>query len=43
MFNKFTQTYLEDMFFNASDLRLSCFTKEGISDTISFYPNKINF
>jgi hypothetical protein len=31
------------MFFNASDSRLSWFTKGGISDTISFYPNQIRF
>jgi hypothetical protein len=29
------------MFFNTSDLTLSWLTKEGISDTISFYPNQI--
>jgi hypothetical protein len=40
---KFTRNNLEDIFFNASDLRLSWFTKEGISDTISFYPNQIRF
>jgi len=31
------------MFFNASDSRLSWLTKEGISDTISCYPNQIRF
>ena len=31
------------MFFNASDSRLSWFTKGGISDTISFYPNQTRF
>ncbi len=31
------------MFFNASDLELLWFTKGGISDTISFYPNQIRF
>jgi len=31
------------MFFNASDLTFSWFTKGGISYTISFYPNQINF
>jgi hypothetical protein len=40
---KFTENNLEDMFFNASDSRLSWFTKGGISDTISFYPNQIRF
>jgi len=34
---------LEDMFFNASNSRLSWFTKGGIFDTISFYPNQIRF
>ncbi len=39
---KFTKNNLEDMFFNASDLSLSWFTKGGISDTILFYKsNKI--
>ena len=28
------------MFFNASDLRLTSFTREGIFDTISFCPNQ---
>jgi hypothetical protein len=40
---KFTKNNLEDMFFNPSDSRLSWFTKGGISDTISFYPNQIRF
>ena len=40
---KFTRNTLKDMFFNASDLRLSWFTKEDISDTILFYPNQIRF
>jgi hypothetical protein len=40
---KFTKNNLEDMCFNASDSRLSWFTKGGISDTISFYPNQIRF
>ena len=40
---KFTRNNSEDVFFNASDFRLSWFTKEGISDTISFYPNQIRF
>jgi hypothetical protein len=40
---KFTKYNFEDMFFNASDSRLSWFTKEGISDTNSFYPNQIGF
>jgi hypothetical protein len=31
------------MCFNASDSRLSWFTKEGNSDRISFYPNQIRF
>ena len=31
------------MFFNASDLTFSWFTKGCHSDTISFYPNQINF
>ena len=31
------------MVFNASDSRLSWFTKGGIYDTISFYPNQIRF
>jgi hypothetical protein len=37
---KFIKNNLEDMFFNAPDIRLS-FAKEGISNTISFYPNQI--
>ena len=40
---KFTKSNLEDMLFNARDSRLSWFAKEGISDTISFYPNQIGF
>ncbi len=40
---KYTKNNLEDMFFNASDLRWTWFTKDGISDTISFCPNQINF
>ena len=31
------------MYFNASDSELLWFTKGGISDTISFYPNQIKF
>ena len=31
------------MFFNALDSRQSWFTKGGISDTISVYPNQIRF
>ena len=34
---------MEDIFFYASDLRLKWFTKEGIFDTISVYPNQIIF
>ena len=37
---KFTKIIWK-MFFYASDLRLTWFTKEGISDTISCYPNQI--
>jgi hypothetical protein len=40
---KFTKSNLEDVFFNASNSRLSWFTKRGISNTISFYPNQIRF
>jgi hypothetical protein len=40
---KFTKNNLEDMFFNPSDSRLSWFTKGGISETITFYPNQIRF
>ncbi len=40
---KFTKNNFEDMFLNASDSKLSWFTKGGISDTISFYPNQIRF
>jgi hypothetical protein len=42
-FFKFTKNNLEDMFFNAADSELLWFTKGGISDTISFYPNQIRF
>ena len=42
-FFKFTKNNLEDMFFNASDSELLWFTKGGIFDTISFYPNQIRF
>ncbi len=38
---KYTKNNLEAMFVNASDLRWTWFTKDGISDTISFCPNKI--
>ena len=31
------------MFFNAADSELLWFTKGGISDTNSFYPNQIRF
>ena len=31
------------MFYNAFDSELLWFTKGGISDTISFYPNQIRF
>jgi hypothetical protein len=40
---KFTKNDLKDMFLNASNLRLSWFTKEGISNIISIYPNQIRF
>jgi hypothetical protein len=40
---KYTKINLEDMFVYASDLRWTWFTKDGISDTISFCPNKIKF
>jgi hypothetical protein len=40
---QFTKNNLEDMFFNASDSRLSWFTKGGIFGTISFNPNQIRF
>ena len=40
---KFKKINLEDMFFYASNSRLSWFTKGCISDTISFYPNQISF
>ena len=40
---KFKGNNLEDMLFYALDLILSWFTKENISDTISFYPNQISF
>ena len=37
---KFTKNNLEDIYFIASDLRLSWFFENGIFDTISFYPNQ---
>jgi hypothetical protein len=40
---KYKKHNLEDMFFNASDFRWTWFTKDGISDTISFCPNQIDF
>ena len=42
-FFKFTKNNLEDMFFNATDSELLWFTKGGISDRISFFPNQIRF
>jgi len=38
---KYTKQNLEDVFFNASDLRWTWFTKDGIFDTTSFCPNQI--
>ena len=40
---KFTKSNLEDIFFNALDLRLAWFKKKCIFDAISFYPNKIKY
>ncbi len=40
---RLTKSNLEDVFFNPSDSRLSWFTKEGIFDTIWFYPIQISF
>ena len=42
-FFKFTKNNLEDMFLNATDSELLWFTKGGISDRISFFPNQIRF
>ena len=42
-FFKFTKNNLEDIFFNAKDSELLWFTKGGISDRISFFPNQIRF
>ena len=38
---KYTKNNLEDMFFNALDLRWTWITKRVISDTISFCPNQM--
>ena len=40
---KLTKNNLENVFFNASNLKGTWFTKDGISDIISFCPNQINF
>ncbi len=40
---KFTKKSLEDMFFNASDSKLSWFTKEGISEKNRFIQIKLTF
>ena len=40
---EFTKNIWKICFFCASDFGLTWFTKKGISDTISFYPNQIKF
>ena len=40
---KYTKNKLENMLFNAPNVRWAWFTKDGISDKISFCPNQIRF